>query len=265
MRRIVALISDFGESDYFVGSMKGVILSINPEVEIVDITHSITPFDIFEAGFVLRSSYIYFPQKTIFVTVVDPEVGSRRRILLAYYKNYYFIAPDNGLLSFIIDKEEEATVISVTSSHYFLSKVSNTFHGRDIMAPVSAWLARGIDVKSFGEPCIDWLKLKFPEPKKIDEKSYEGEIIHIDRFGNLITNITSSILNTELLEKRRSLKVEIGGKVIEKFAKNYSEGSVGEPVLIIGSTDFLEIGAFLQSAEKILKVKKGDKFKLYLL
>lgn len=265
MKRIIALITDFGESDYFVGSMKGVILSINPEVEIVDITHNITPFDIFEAGFVLKASFSYFPQKTIFIIVVDPEVGSKRRILLAYYKNYYFITPDNGLLSFVINEKEEAKVISVTSSHYFLSRVSNTFHGRDIMAPVSAWLARGINISSFGELCSDWLKLKFPEPMKIDEKSYEGEIIHIDRFGNLITNIPSFILNTQVVEKRRGLKVEIGGREIEKFVKNYSEGSVGEPVLVIGSADFLEIGAFLQSAEKILKVKKGDKFRLYLL
>ncbi len=260
MRRIIAFITDFGESDYFVGSMKGVILSINPEIEIVDITHNITPFDILEAGFVLRASCNYFPQKTIFITIVDPEVGSKRRILLAYYKNYYFIAPDNGILSFVIDEEEESTVISITSSHYFLPKVSNTFHGRDIMAPVSAWLAKGINMSSFGEVCKDWIRLKFPELKKIDEGIYEGEIIHIDRFGNLITNVPSFIL-----ENRKDLKVEIGGRVIDKLRSSYSEGSVGEAILVIGSSDFLEIGTFLQSAEKILKVKKGDKFRLYLL
>ncbi len=265
MRRIIALITDFGESDYFVGSMKGVILSINQDVEIVDITHNITPFDIFEAGFVLRSSFQYFPQKTIFITVVDPEVGSKRKILLAYYKNYFFIAPDNGILSLIMDKNEESTVISVTSSHYFLPEISNTFHGRDIMAPVSAWLSKGINIYSFGEPYTDWIRLKFPEPRKIDEGIYEGEIIHIDRFGNLITNIPSSILESEISSNRKNLRVEIGGKRIEKFVKSYSDGSVGEPVLIIGSSDFLEIGTFLQSAERILKVKKGDKLRLYSL
>lgn len=265
MRRIIALITDFGGSDYFVGSMKGVILSTNPEVEIVDITHNITPFDIFEAGFVLRASYSYFPQKTIFVTIVDPEVGSKRRILLTYYKNYYFIAPDNGILSFVIDENEESTVISVTSSHYFLPKVSDTFHGRDIIAPVSAWLAKGINMSSFGESCKDWVRLKFPEPKKIDEGVYEGEIIHVDRFGNLITNVPSFLINTAVIENRKSLKVEIGGRIIDKLKKSYSEGSVGEAILVIGSSDFLEIGTFLQSAEKMLKVKKGDKFKLYLL
>ncbi len=265
MRRIIALITDFGESDYFVGSMKGVILSINPEVEIVDITHSVTPFDIFEAGFVLKSSYVYFPQKTIFITVVDPEVGSERKILLAYYKNYYFIAPDNGILSLVMYEEEESMIISVTSSHYFLPKVSSTFHGRDIMAPISAWLAKGINLSSFGEPCNNWVRLKFPEPRKLDERIYEGEIIHIDRFGNLITNFPSSFLYTEIFENRKGIKVEIGGKVIDKFTKTYSEGSVGEPVLVFGSSDFLEIGTFLQSAEKILKVKKGDKLRLYFL
>lgn len=262
MRRIIAFITDFGESDYFVGSMKGVILSINPEIEIVDITHNITPFEILEAGFILRASYNYFPHKTIFITIVDPEVGSKRRILLAYYKNYYFIAPDNGILSFVIDENEESTVISVTSSHYFLPKVSDTFHGRDIIAPVSAWLAKGINMSSFGEPCKDWVRLKFPELKKIDEGVYEGEIIHIDRFGNLVTNVPSFFINNE---NKKGLKVEIGGRVIDKLKKSYSEGRIGEAILVIGSSDFLEIGTFLQSAEKILNVKKGDKFRLYLL
>ncbi len=265
MRRIIALITDFGESDYFVGSIKGVILSINPDVEIVDITHGITPFDIFEAGFILRSSYNYFPHKTIFITIVDPEVGSKRRILLAYYKNYYFIAPDNGILSFVIDESEESSVISVTSSHYFLPRISSTFHGRDIMAPVSAWLSKGISMSSFGEICEDWMRLKFPELKKIDEGVYEGEIIHVDRFGNLITNVPSSLINTDILGNRKVLKVEVAGRVIDKLKNTYSEGNVGETILVIGSSDFLEIGAFLQSAEKILKVKKGDKFRLYLL
>ncbi len=263
MRRIIALITDFGESDYFVGSMKGAILSINPEVEIIDITHNITPFDIFEAAFVLKFSYLYFPQKTIFITVVDPEVGSKRKILLAYWRNYYFIVPDNGLLSLVMEGEDKANVISVTSTHYFLSKVSNTFHGRDIMAPVSAWLAKGINIESFGEPCNDWLRLKFPEPRKIEEKVYEGEIIHIDRFGNLITNIPSSFIGSEIKEKGK-LRIEIGGRAIEKFTRSYSEGSVGELVLVTGSSDFLEIGAFLSSAQKILGIKKGEKFKLYL-
>lgn len=260
MRRIIALLTDFGDSDYFVGSMKGVILSINPDVEIVDITHKINPFDIFEAGFVLKSSFSFFPPKTIFIAVVDPEVGSKRRILLAHYKNYYFIAPDNGVLSLVMEEKEESTVISVTSSHYFLSKISSTFHGRDIMAPVSAWLSKGININSFGEECNDWFKLKFPEVKKLDEKVYEGEIIHIDRFGNLITNIPA-----HFLENKRDIKIEINGKLINKFKRSYSEGAVGEPIFLIGSSEFLEIGAFLSSAEKILNAKRGDKVKILLL
>ncbi|MGQ9618306.1 MAG: SAM hydrolase/SAM-dependent halogenase family protein [Candidatus Aminicenantia bacterium] len=265
MKRIIALITDFGESDYFVGSIKGVILSINPEAEIIDITHNVKPFDIFEAGFILRSSYKFFSQKTIFVAVVDPEVGSKRRILLAYWKNYFFIAPDNGLLSIVINEEEEkSTVISITSSHYFLPNVSNTFHGRDIMAPVSAWLSKGINILSFGETCNDWFKLKFPEPKKINENLYEGEIIHVDRFGNLITNLPSSLISEDIIEKRKGIRIEIGGRIVEKFTKSYSDGSVGEPVLIIGSSDFLEIGAFLSSAAKILNARRGDKFKIQI-
>lgn len=260
MKRIIALITDFGDSDYFVGSMKGVILSINPDVEIVDITHKVAPFDIFEAGFVLKSCFSFFPPKTIFITVVDPEVGSKRRILLAYYKNYYFIAPDNGILSLLMEEKEESTVISVTSSHYFLPKVSSTFHGRDIMAPVSAWLSKGININSFGEECNDWIKLKFPEMKKLSEKVYEGEIIHIDRFGNLITNIPA-----HFLEDRKNIRVEINGKLIDKFRKSYSDGAVGEPILLIGSSEFLEIGAFLSSAEKILNAKKGDKLRIFLI
>ena len=163
-RPIVTLITDFGIHDHFVGTIKGVILNINPDVEIVDITHKVASYDIFDAAFTLAQSYRFFPPDTIHLVVVDPGVGTLRRPLLAHSMAYKFVAPDNGVLSVICEREENLEVRHITADHYFLNPVSNTFQGRDIFAPVVGWLSKQVEVDKFGEPIADFAKFSSPKP-----------------------------------------------------------------------------------------------------
>ncbi len=190
MNSHIALLTDFGTKDYFVGAMKGVILSINQKVTIVDITHEIPPQDISSASFTLRACYKDFPFKTIFVAVVDPGVGSKRKAVLVVTENFYFIAPDNGLLSFVFDEEENFSVRELTNQKFFAADVSRTFHGRDVFARVAGHLSKNVNPNEFGTEIKDFIRIKTAKPQKISEQEVEAEIIHIDGFGNLITNLT---------------------------------------------------------------------------
>jgi S-adenosylmethionine hydrolase len=249
---IIALLTDFGTKDYFVAALKGVIFLINNEAEIVDITHEILPQDIENASFTLSACYKNFPSKTIFVCVVDPEVGSKRRAILVKTKDYFFVSPDNGLLSFIFAENDDAQVFEITNDKYFAENVSQTFHGRDIFAPIAAHLSNGIETKEFGERITDFIYREKSKPKQIASNKIEAEIIHVDRFGNLITNL-----------KRKDLlgdfSLEINGKIIEKLQTFYAEAEENEVFLIFGSADFLEIVAYKYSASKILQAKTGNK------
>lgn len=251
--KIVALLTDFGTKDYFVGAMKGVILSVNPNAKIVDITHEILPQDIRGASFTLRACYKNFPSGTIFVCVVDPGVGSHRRAILVETAEYFFIAPDNGILSFVFEdcalagapaSDSEICVFELTNDKYFAAKVSATFHGRDIFAPVAAHLSRGVKPNKFGTEIVDF--------KRFVENKTQAEIIHIDRFGNLITNLKKE----DLPEK---FALEIGGKKIETLQNFYAEAEKSEVFMIFGSAFFLEIVAFQDSAQEILNAEIGQK------
>ncbi len=248
----IALLTDFGTKDYFVGAMKGVILSINSNANIIDITHEIPPQNIRVAGFNLSACYRDFPEQTIFVVVVDPGVGSNRRAILVETEKYYFIAPDNGLLSFIFDVARDFKVFELTQSEYFNKPISKTFHGRDIFSPVAAHLSNGIKPNQFGNEIKDFIYYKTQNPKQIDEKTIEAEIIHIDHFGNLITNLKSEHLPTKFT-------LEINGKKIKKLREYFAESGKDEVFMIFGSAGFLEVVAFQNSAEKILKAKVGQK------
>jgi hypothetical protein len=252
---VIALLTDFGTKDYFVGAMKGTILLINKKANIIDITHEISPQDINSARFTLRACYKNFPKKTIFVAVVDPGVGSQRKAILVESKNYYFIAPDNGLLSFIFDEEKNIKAFELTNETYFAEKISRTFHGRDVFAPAAAHLSKGIAVEKFGAEIKDFIHYKTTEPKRISEKEIEAEIIHIDRFGNLITN-----LKTEELPDKFS--IEIGGQNINKLQSYYAEAGKGKLFMISGSAGFLEIVAFQDSAKEALRIEIGEKILL---
>lgn len=249
---MVVLLTDFGTQDYFVGSMKGVILSINERANIVDITHDIPPQDIQNAGFTLRVCYRDFPQNTIFVAVVDPEVGSSRKAILVETGNYYFIAPDNGLLSFIFNAVKDFRVYQLEKEEFFKHPISRTFHGRDIFAPVAAHLSNGVEPSEFGNETQVFVCFEENKPREVSDKKIEAEIIHIDRFGNLVTNLRQSDLP-------EIFTLDINGKKISKMQKFFAEAEKAELFMIVGSAGFLEVVAFQDSAANLLKVKRGQK------
>ncbi len=252
---MIALLTDFGTKDYFVGAMKGVIFSINERANVVDITHEIPPQDISAAGFTLRACYKNFPPKTIFVAVVDPGVGSARRAILVETESYYFVAPDNGLLSLVFDREKNFVVYELANEKYFAENVSRTFHGRDIFAPVAAHLSKGVAPNECGTKIENFIRLKNSKPEKISEKIITAEIIHIDRFGNLITNLTKNDLP-------ENFTLEIGGRAISRLQNFFAEADTGELFLIAGSAGFLEVAAFQASAKEILRLEVGAKIRL---
>lgn len=276
---IIALLTDFGLKDYFVGAMKGVISSISETAKIVDITHEIEPQNVRAASFTLRACFENFPPKTIFVAVVDPGVGSNRRAILVETTDYFFVSPDNGLLNFIFDESgkrvesRESRVLSqrnfrsrlttrdsrlafrvfeIANEKYFAENVSRTFHGRDIFAPVAAHLANGVAPAEFGGEIGDYVCTKETRPRKISPSETRAEIIHIDRFGNLITNLRRENLPRKFI-------VRIGETRIERLLNFFAEAEEGEVFMIFGSAGFLEIAAFKQSAQSILDVRAGQK------
>lgn len=255
MKRTIALLTDFGTRDFFVGAMKGVILSINESVAITDITHEIAPQDIRAASFTLRACHAEFPAQTIFVVVVDPGVGSERRAILVETEKYYFIAPDNGLLSFVFNREENFKVFEITNEKFFRHPVSKTFHGRDIFSPSAAHLSKGIEPKEFGNQIDDFIKFAEAKPEKTSENQIQGEIIFIDRFGNLITNLEKNDLP-------QNFALEIGEKRIENLKQYFAEAEKSEVFMIFGGAGFLEIAANQDSAEKILESRVGEKVKV---
>ncbi len=252
---IIALLTDFGTRDYFVAAMKGAILSVNAQAIIVDLTHEIPPQDIETASFTLRACYKDFPAKTIFVTVIDPGVGSNRRAILVKTDSYFFAAPDNGLLSFIFDEEKDFSVFELTSKKFFNQNISRTFHGRDIFAPVAAHLSKGVEIDKLGREITDFVCFKTDKPRKISKIETEGEIIHTDNFGNIITNLTTSDLP-------ESFVIEINDVIIKEYLEFFAQAEKGQLFMILGSAGFLEIAAFKDSAKSILNVKTGAKLLL---
>lgn len=249
---IIALLTDFGTKDYFVGALKGVILSINSEAKIIDITHEIEPQNIQSAGFTLASCYQNFPPKTIFVSVVDPGVGSKRRVILVETEKYYFIAPDNGLLSLVLVNEVNYRVFQLTNPKFFRQPVSQTFHGRDVFAPVAAWLSKGISPGEFGKEITDLVVNDSLTPNRVSANQIEGQIIHIDNFGNLVTNLKKK----DLPEK---FSLQINEKIITKHQTFFAEAEINNLFSIWGSAGYLEIVAYLNSAKDLLKVKIGER------
>jgi S-adenosylmethionine hydrolase len=249
---IIALLTDFGTKDYFVGAMKGAILSVNENVKIIDISHEIPPQNISAASFTLCACYKNFPRKTIFVTVIDPGVGSKRRAILVETDDYYFAAPDNGLLSFVFDENSNFRVFELTDKKFFAEKISKTFHGRDIFAPIAAHLSKGVKTNAFGAEIKDFVYFRTAKPQKNSMNKIEAEIIQIDRFGNLITNLEEK----DLPEK---FSLEINTKRINKLQSFFAEAETSEVFMILGSAGFLEIVAFQDSAANLLNAKIGQK------
>jgi len=259
MAAIITLTSDFGTRDAFAASMKGVILKINPQAQIIDISHEIAPQDIWEAAFTLQSACTHFPRGTVHLVVVDPGVGSGRRPIIVVTESYFFVGPDNGIFTLVYEKAERLRVHHITAAHYFLPNPGSTFHGRDIFAPVAAWLAKGIPSGNFGEEITDYTKLNIPAPK-VTANSIEGHIVHIDRFGNMITNFTYNTIQM-LVEGGGDITnavISIAGKEIKGLKKYYAEAAPGEPAALVNSSGSVEIFVFKQSAKALLSSRRGE-------
>jgi len=250
------LLTDFGTADYFVGAVKGAILSVNPSAVVVDITHEIPPQDVAAGAFTLLAAYKTFPAGTIHVAVVDPGVGSTRRPIIVSANEQFFIGPDNGLFTYIYDREPSHQTFHVTSDRYFRPSPSTTFHGRDIFAPVAAALSTGVAPEEFGPEISDEVRLA-QSLQLVVQKSgkVRARIIHIDRFGNCITNITR-----DLIDSRKQPTLLIKRRLIRTFKTFYAEGigPPNQPFAIWGSAGFLEISMNGQSAAKNLGAKTAD-------
>lgn len=257
---LVTLITDFGTTDPFVGVMKGVILGIAPRTRIVDITHSIAPFQITEGSFVIAESYSYFPKGTIHVVVVDPGVGSDRRPIVVESGGHKFVGPDNGVFSAIYALGSHS-IRQITNTKWRLENPSRTFHGRDIFAPAAARLAKGAKASSAGKLVYDPVTLKNNEPRKNGSKRWRGAVIRVDRFGNLMTNFRSSEFS--MLRNSR-FTFACSGATVKRISESYSEAQRGELLLIAGSSGYLEIAANQDSAAAKLGCGPGAELELLI-
>jgi S-adenosylmethionine hydrolase len=252
---VITLLTDFGTEDYYVASVKGTILKINPGCTLIDITHQVRPHDIEEGAFILANAYSCFPRGTIHLTVVDPEVGSSRNPILLVTENYFFVGPDNGLFTFCLLKERVKEAFALTNKKFFLSRVSTTFHGRDIFASVAGYLSLGTKPRAFGREIKSWVKLPFRKPN-IGKRELTGEIFHVDIFGNLVSNIGEEEVSN--FTKGRSFAIRIGKTSLQGLKKSYWEVRKGEPLALIGSGGYLEVAVREGSARKVLKAQRGD-------
>jgi S-adenosylmethionine hydrolase len=255
----IVLLTDFGFRDSYVGVMKGVIYKVCRSADVIDLSHNIMPHDVAEAAFVLNTSYRYFPPETIFVCVVDPGVGTDRPVLCMRSQEQTFIAPDNGLLSIISDEHGYDTLIRVTESQYFLQEqTSATFHGRDIFAPVAAHLAAGLELEKLGRPVRAMRRLRLPKPVRTPDGTLRGEVIYIDQFGNLITNISADTLERTMRGTGGAVEVNVKRGRIATLSETYGSGEEGDLVALVGSSGFLEVAVNQGSAARTLGCEKGD-------
>jgi len=253
---IITLITDFGRQDEYVGLMKGVMLGIDPAARIVDLTHAIDPQDVAQAAFTVESSWRYFPEGTVHAVIVDPGVGTARAMLCLEFQRQVFLAPDNGVLSLLLDSEPRGHLRRLENSDYWRCAVSRTFHGRDVLAPVAAHLSRGAEPCALG-PAIDLARaVRIDDIKARLQASDEvcGRIIHIDRFGNLITNIDAGALNS----RGSSWEVACGSVRMQGLSGTYADAGPGTVLALIGSRGYLEIAVNSGSARDFCSARKGD-------
>jgi S-adenosylmethionine hydrolase len=261
---LITLLTDFGTADYFVSAVKGVILTSNPSESIVDITHDILPGDVEAAAFTLLAAYSSFPAGTIHLAVVDPGVGSSRRAILVRTREQFFVGPDNGIFSYVLDRyaNPPTKIFHLTNQQYFREPVSPTFHGRDVFAPVAAALSKGVKPHELGTRLTgsdgELVRLKPIAPVTSRDGRIKGRIIHIDRFGNCVTNIPQNDLTAKMFAGGATLRIK--GKVVKSFRNFFAEeiGSRKSIFAVWGSAGFLEIAVANESAAKILKAQRGD-------
>jgi S-adenosylmethionine hydrolase len=260
--RLITLLTDFGDRDWFVASMKGVILSIHPDARIVDLSHQIAPHRIDEASYFLKSCYREFPEGTIHVVVVDPGVGSARRAIAVKSARYFFLAPDNGVLTHIFDDELPVEVREIDQRKFRRESPGKTFDGRDLFAPAAALLAKHESFKSYGLVIEDYRTLPLAQPHW-EQMVLVGEIVYVDRFGNLISNLTAAHLEeVRLTTKRRQPLIRIGERIIEGLVNCYSEGMAEKPSALINSDGKLEVLLKEASAADLLQVGRGERIEV---
>ena len=252
-RPVIALLSDFGTRDHYAGTMKGVALGICPDATLIDISHDLPPHDVLAGALELAAAYKYFPAGTVFLVVVDPGVGSTRRGIAAEIGDYKFVAPDNGVLTAVADEHAPKKIVELSERRYARPTVSRTFEGRDRFAPAAAWLAKGIELTALGRPVAAIQRLDLPQPE-VDAERITGQVLRVDRFGNLITNIDRKTFDRIAGE---SLEIRVGPHQISRVVSTYADAAPGEVVALFGSTDHLEIAANGASAAAELALGRG--------
>ena len=264
---VVALLSDFGTREWYVASMKGVILSQAPDVRLVDVTHDIPPHDIVAGALTLAAAAPWFPPGTVFLAVVDPGVGTERALLAASANDCYFVGPDNGLLALSLARSRHPTIVRLARRRYWLDPVSRTFHGRDILAPVAAYLARGGSLHRLGPPALDIVPTPLLSGPSLARRSGSfrrgqricGRIVHIDLFGNLITDLPDSFLAETGAMKHARIRYK---RKTARVVSSYGEGSSTELIALAGSAGFIELAIREQSAERACAAQRGDRVEL---
>jgi S-adenosylmethionine hydrolase len=258
-RPVIALLTDFGTRDHYAGTMKGVALGICPEATIVDITHDIAPHDVLGGALELSASYKHFPSGTVFLTVVDPGVGTQRRGIAGDAAGYRFVAPDNGVLTLVFKESVPRRVVELTERRYARPTVSRTFEGRDRFAPAAAWLAKGIELTALGRTLSSWQTLDVPEPVVTDSEVI-GQVLRVDRFGNLVTNIERRVF--ERFAGGGGIEISAGSHAVEKVVATYAEVEPGAVCALFGSSDHLEVAVNGGSAAERLGLARGARVRI---
>ncbi|MDM8538157.1 SAM-dependent chlorinase/fluorinase [Desulfobacterales bacterium HSG17] len=256
----ITFLTDFGLSDEYAGIMKGVILSINPSTSIIDLSHHIDPQDIAQAAYIIQAAYKFFPRETVHVVLVDPGVGGDRDIVAVKYDSFFFLAPDNGVLTLLADEGRFDKIVRVENPDYFLDKISQTFHGRDIFAPVSAHLSAGVSINELGKTIKqeDLVRIKLHKPFLSSQEELTGIVIGCDRFGNLMTNIRPDDFDKFLQADSDNIKVSIGRHRMTGLSRSYDSTDFQHPLAIIGSRGYLEIAVNQGNAMEYFGIEKGD-------
>lgn len=255
--RMLTFTTDFGVQDHFVGAMRGVIYKLNPQAIIADISNAVNSFDILDGALTIAQAYHYYPSDTVHVVVVDPGVGTNRRPLLVTADKHIFLAPDNGVLSLVFEREERVSVRHITAEHYFIQPLSQTFHGRDVFAACAGWLSKGVEVNKFGEEITDYARFAAPKPKMINPQLMKGVVLKADKFGNLITNFSAKEVPQFFGPNAPPFKIMVGSKEITNLRTAYAQGMHGEVFAIVGSMGFIELSSNRAPASKLLGADRG--------
>jgi len=269
---IITLLTDFGHDNWFAGTMKGVIKSISPSADVVDICHEVKRHAVMEAAFMLRNAVGYFAAGTVHCVVVDPDVGSERAAIVVETDRYRFVAPDNGVIGYALEGQEVRQVVRIENERYMLAPVSRTFHGRDVFAPVAAYLDAGVAPAEFG-PVVgtdgggpSFVQLARSAPSRLSPSEALGHVLHVDRFGNLVTDLHESFLDELIAGAAHGyFRLQVRDHEVQRFVGSYAEGRPGELIALVGSSGYLEIAVNRGSAREAIDIDEGGEFILKVL